>query len=130
MMRKLYGFFNKTFSLLITTCFENTWPVGISMPPPIKKIWVETTLFVYFVVFFFGRGGGAGGGEVVWRPSIFFLAVVELDGLDLFSNLRLALNLGLPVASLQSRFNTSRVDTSCKKFHVLGLKNEEYSPKM
>ena len=129
MMRKLYGFFNKTFSLLITTCFENTWPVCISMPPPIKKIWVETTLFVYFVIFFFGRGGGAGGG-VVWRPSIFFLAVVELDGLDLFSNLRLALNLGLPVVSLQSRFYTSRVDTSCKKFHVLGLKNEEYSPKM
>ena len=82
-----------------------------------------------FCFVFFGRGG-SGGGEVVWRPSIFFLAVVELDGLDLFSNLRLALNLGLPVASLQSRFNTSRVDTSCKKFHVLGLKNEEYSPKM
>ena len=61
MMRKLYGFFNKTFSLLITTCFENTWPVCISMPPPIKKIWVETTLFVYFYFFFFWRGGGGGG---------------------------------------------------------------------
>ena len=104
MMRKLYGFFNKTFSLLITTCFENTWPVCISMPPPIKKIWVETTLFVYFYFFFFGRGGGGAGGEVIWRPSIFFLAVVELDGLDLFSNLRLALNLGLPVVSLQRSF--------------------------
>ena len=64
------------------------------------------------------------------KPSIFYLAVVKLDGLDLFSNLRLALNLGLPVVSLQSRFNTSRVDTNWKKFHVLGLKNEEYSLKM
>ena len=93
-----------------------------------KSGWRRLCLFILF--FFFWPGGGAGGGGVVWRPSIFFLAVVELDGLDLFSNLRLALNLGLPVASLQSRFNTSRVDTSCKKFHVLGLKNEEYSPKM
>ena len=94
-----------------------------------KSGWRRLCLFCYF---FFGRGGGAGGGGggVVWTPSIFFLAVVELDGLDLFSNLRLALNLGLPVVSLQSRFYTSRVDTSCKKFHVLGLKNEEYSPKM
>ena len=52
-MRKLYGFFNKTFSLLITTCSDNAWHVYISMPPPLNQILVETTLFI----FFFGGGG-------------------------------------------------------------------------
>ena len=95
-----------------------------------KNLGGDDFVCLFCFCFFWPGGGGAGGRQVVWRPSIFFLAVVELDGLDLFSNLRLALNLGLPVVSLQSRFYTSRVDTSCKKFHVLGLKNEEYSPKM
>ena len=53
-MRKLYGFFNKTFSLLITTCSDNTWHVYISMPPPLNQILVETTLFIFF---FLGGGG-------------------------------------------------------------------------
>ena len=66
-MRKLYGFFNKTFSLLITTCSDNAWHVYISMPPPLNQILVETTLFIFF---FWGGGGGT-----------------------LFSHLLLALNL-------------------------------------
>ena len=49
-MRKLYGFFNKTFSLLITTCSDNAWHVYILMPPPppFNQILVETTLFIFF----------------------------------------------------------------------------------
>ena len=69
-MRKLYGFFNKTFSLLITTCCDNAWHVYISMPPPLNQILVETILFI--LSYFFGGGG---------------------DG-ALFSHLLLALNLG------------------------------------
>ena len=46
MMRKLYGFFNKTFSLLITTCCDNVWHVYISMPPSLHQILVGTILFI------------------------------------------------------------------------------------
>ena len=67
MMRKLYGFFNKTFSLLITTCCDNAWHVHISMPPPLNQILVETVCLFYLL--FWGRG-------------------------VLFSHLLLALNLG------------------------------------
>ena len=84
------------------------------MPLSIKKYKVETILFIYFVYFFVG-----GGGEVGWEPAIFLVAVVKVYDIDLFSHLLLALNLGLPVVSLQSRFDTSLFSRGVKSFTYL-----------
>ena len=52
-MRKLYGFFNKTFSLLITTCSDNAWHVYILMPPPPPP---QSNLGGDYFVYFWGGG--------------------------------------------------------------------------
>ena len=111
MMRKLYGFFNEIFSLLIITCCDNAWHVYISMPPPLNQILVKTILFI-FSPFFCGGGGGRG------LFSTSYCLKFGVTGRFLTKSFQ--------YKSFRYKFIQSR----CKKFHVLGLKNEEYSPQM